>query len=147
MQYKSKVMNCLEMIDLSRSILACDNILINKHPEWSKKGWVQQRLCLDYSNPRDWAKEKLLCKNLNVKPTWLSRYKNNLSLSELINLNVDMDQVTELIDCGFCLNPTSLLGIHTLWMLPYLLGLDFLPVPVCPFCLSFCHFSLDSITD
>ena len=37
MQYKSKGMNCLEMIDLSRNILACDNILVNEHPEWSKK--------------------------------------------------------------------------------------------------------------
>ena len=71
MQHKRKGMNCLEMIDLSRSILACDNILVNEHPEWSNKGRVQLRLCLDYSNPRDWAKEKLLCKNLNVIPTWL----------------------------------------------------------------------------
>ena len=31
MQYKSKCMNCLEIIDLSRNMLACDNILMNEH--------------------------------------------------------------------------------------------------------------------
>ena len=102
MQYKSKGMNTLEMIDLSRGISSCDNILMNVHPEWSKKGRVQRRLCLDYSNPRDWTREKLICKDVNVKSVWLSGY--NLAISELLlHLNIDLEHVHNLANDGITL--------------------------------------------
>ena len=75
---------------------------MNVHPEWSKKGRVQQRLCLDYSNPRDWNREKLICKDVNVKSVWLSGY--NLAISELLlHLNIDLEHVHKLANDGITL--------------------------------------------
>ena len=46
---------------------------------------------MDYSNPRNWNKENLICKDINVKSAWLSGY--NLALSEQPYLNIHLENI------------------------------------------------------
>ena len=45
MAYGHKNTDALELVNCARSIAACDGIL-QKHPDWVKKGWVARRLVL-----------------------------------------------------------------------------------------------------
>ena len=67
----------------------------------TQNGRFLRRLCLDYSNPRDWNKDKLICKDVNVKSAWLSGY--NRALSELLILNIDLEQAHTLARQGITL--------------------------------------------
>ena len=46
---------------------------------------------MDYFNPRNWNKENLICKDVNVKSAWLSGY--NLALSEQLYLNIHLKNI------------------------------------------------------
>ena len=64
--------DALGLINIARSLSACDDLLINKHPEWSTKSRSQRRIALDYSNPNNWDAENLKMENVNVRSCWLN---------------------------------------------------------------------------
>ena len=80
LQYNGNKMDYLEFINCSKAIAACDDILINKHPEWSKKSRVQRRIALDYSNPAEWEAGKLLPNTLDIESAWLGGYNKARAL-------------------------------------------------------------------
>lgn len=57
-----------ELSKTSSSIAMCDGIL-QKHPEWVKKGRCARRLVLDYSNCKDWT-GNLKVESVNLSISW-----------------------------------------------------------------------------
>ena len=55
-------------------------ILVEKHPNWSKKSRSQRRIALDYSNPRDLNLESLILTNVNIKSIWVSGCMYSVSM-------------------------------------------------------------------
>ena len=70
MKYRQCLVDNLQLIHSARAIKACGDIM-TKHPEWFKKNRnVMERLCLDYSNPRDWSPELLNLKSVDIISVW-----------------------------------------------------------------------------
>ena len=72
MHNHSNVMDALGLIHISRSMVECNQILVEQHPNSSKKSRCQRRIALDYSNPRDWTSEHLILDNVQIKSVWMS---------------------------------------------------------------------------
>ena len=60
MHNHSNVMDALGLINISRSMVECNQILVEQHPNWSNKSRFHRRIALDYSKPRDWTSEHLI---------------------------------------------------------------------------------------
>ena len=57
LKYRHCTIDNLELIYATRALQICID-LMSKHPEWFEKNRsVIERLCLDYSNPKDWKQE------------------------------------------------------------------------------------------
>ena len=66
MKYRHCMIDNLEIIFACRAIELCGDMM-TKHPEWFKKNRsTMRRLCLDYSNPRDWDAEKLKLADVDI---------------------------------------------------------------------------------
>ena len=96
--YRGGYFNVLEMINFSRSMAACDKLLVVDHPEWTKKSRVQRRLALDYSNPATWNAETLKPDNISIKGTWRSGYHKALSMLPIADAE-DMEDSNTTLRC------------------------------------------------
>ena len=66
LKYRHCMIDNLEIIFATRAIEVCGHMMV-KHPEWFHKNRnTMQRICLDYSNPRDWDHNKLVLENVDI---------------------------------------------------------------------------------
>ena len=66
LKYRQCVIDNLEIIYATRAIQTCTDMM-TKHPDWFKKNRsVMERLCLDYSNPRDWVHDQLVLEDIDI---------------------------------------------------------------------------------
>ena len=68
MAFGHKNLDAYELSNSASSIAMCDDIL-QKHPEWVKKGRVSRRLVLDHSNCKDWTGD-LIVSHVNLSVAW-----------------------------------------------------------------------------
>ena len=59
-------MDSLEFMHCATAISQVDNLILNKHPEWSKAKTASRRLCLDHSSVSDWKEENLMLKDVDI---------------------------------------------------------------------------------
>ena len=81
MKVKNASLDYLTLLHCIGSLLRCDHILNEKHPDWSRKSRLARRLCLDYSNPRAWNSEGLKLASVDVKALWESGHLKARSLA------------------------------------------------------------------
>ena len=72
MKNKNASMDYLTLVQCFASMIKCDEIMTVKHPEWSKKPRSSCRLCLDYSNPKQWNENSLKLKDIDIRALWES---------------------------------------------------------------------------
>lgn len=68
MSFGHKNLDAFELVNSSSSIALCDDIL-QRHPQWVKKGRISRRLVLDHSNCKDWTGD-LVVSHVNLKINW-----------------------------------------------------------------------------
>ena len=74
---RMKYRQCL--IYSARTIYA-NGDMMTKHPEWFKKNRnVMERLCLDYSSPKDWSPELLNLMSVDIISVWNAGRPNSPS--------------------------------------------------------------------
>ena len=66
--YGHKNLDSFELVSSASSIKMCDEIL-QKHPQWVKKGRMARRLVLDHSNTGDWTGD-LVVSHVDLKAAW-----------------------------------------------------------------------------
>ena len=57
---KNSNMDSMVFIHCASALSQCDNLIVNKYPEWSKKNRLSKRLCLDYSSVDNWDRDNLI---------------------------------------------------------------------------------------
>ena len=119
LKYRQCAVDNLELIYATQAIQLCTDMMI-KHPDWfSKNRNVMQRLCLDYSNPRDWNRDKLVLREVDIVSAWnMARAMAEQVLNKFTRYQGDvsdfaqlaLDGHTLLVPCGrkIGLNPQEI---------------------------------------
>ena len=73
-------LDALKMINCATAMTTCDEIMMN-HPDWQKGSRTMWRLCLDYSNPKEWNAEELCLAGVDIVSEWkIGMLNANISL-------------------------------------------------------------------
>ena len=76
LKYGFNGLDVLELLYCTRAMKELLKIM-SQHPEWTKNSdKVMNRICLDYSKPSSWHKEKLTMEGVNIKQCWDKRRLN-----------------------------------------------------------------------
>ena len=104
LKYRHCTIDNLEIIYGARAMQACTNMM-TKHPDWFQKNRnVMQRLCLHYSNPKDWGAENLVLRNVNIVSTWnIGRANAEQILNKLHKYKGDKNDFFEISRDGYTL--------------------------------------------
>ena len=104
MKYGHCSIDNLELIFATRAMQLCTDMTY-KHPEWFKHNRsTMQRLCLDYSNPKDWKKERLILRDIDLLSVWnTGRAVAEQNLNKFPKYQGDVSDFTQLALQGFTL--------------------------------------------
>ena len=104
LKYRHCTIDNLEIIYGVRAMQACTNMM-TKHPDWFQKNRnVIQRLCLHYSNPKDWGAENLVLRNVNIVSTWnIGRANAEQILNKIHKYKGDKNDFFEISRDGYTL--------------------------------------------